>query len=69
MVTPAIFPWESKGTTWVLTDTTIGMVVVEEENGIEHRIYYLIQNINETESKYSYVEKLALAVIQAVQRF
>ena len=50
-------------------DTTIGMVLVQEENGIEHPIYYLSHNLNDTESKYSYVEKLALAAVQAVQRF
>jgi len=36
-------------------DTTIAMVLVQEENGIEHPIYYLIQKLNDAESKYSYV--------------
>ena len=47
-------------------DTTIGMVLVQEDNWIEHPIYYLSCNIIDTESKYSYVEKLALAVVQAI---
>jgi len=51
------------------TDTIIGMVLVQEEDGIEHPIYYLSLNLNDTKSKYSYVEKLALAAVQAVQRF
>eukprot|EP00253_Pinus_taeda_P024764 PITA_24764 len=51
------------------TDTTIAMVLVQEENGIEHPMYYLSHNLNDTERKYSCVEKLALAAIQAVQRF
>jgi len=42
------------------------MVLVQEESGTEHPIYYLSCNLNDTESKYSYVEKLALAAIQAV---
>jgi len=50
------------------TDTTIAMVLVQEDNGIEHLVYYLRRNLNDTESKYSYVENLALAVVQAVQR-
>ena len=32
-------------------------------------IYYLSRNLNDMEVKYSYVEKLALAAIQAIQRF
>ena len=50
-------------------DTTIAMVLVQEENGIEHPVYYLSRNLNDTERKYSYVEKLALAAVQVVQRF
>lgn len=49
--------------------TTIGMVLVQEENGIENPIYYLSHNLNDTQSKYSHVEKLDLAAMQAVQRF
>ena len=47
-------------------DTTIGMVLVQKEDGIEHPIYYLSHNLNDTESKYSYVKKLSLAVVQVV---
>lgn len=50
----------------VVVDTTITMVLVQEENGIKHPIYYLSRNLNDIESKYSYVEKLAPAVVQAV---
>ena len=50
-------------------NTTIAMVLVQEDNGIEHPIYYLICNLNDTESKYTYVENLALAAVQAIQRF
>jgi len=52
-----------------VADTTIAMVLVQEENGIEHPICYLSKNFNEIESKYSYVEKLALTTVQAIQRF
>jgi len=53
----------------VAVDTTIAMVLVQEVDGIEHPIYYLSKNLNDTERKYSYIEKLALAVVQAIQRF
>ena len=42
----------------VAVDTTITMVLVQEEDGIEHSIYYLSHNLNDTEVKYTYVEKL-----------
>ena len=53
----------------ITVDTTIAMVLVQEEDGIEHSIYYMSRNLNDTEVKYSYVEKLALAAIQVVQIF
>ena len=50
--------------------STIEMVLVEEDEfGSEHVIYYLSQTLNLNELKYSHVEKLALAAVQAVQRF
>ena len=52
-----------------VTETTLAMVLVQVEDGIEHPIYYLSHNLNDTEVKYSYMEKLALAAIQAVQIF
>jgi len=45
------------------TDTTISMVLVQEEDGIKHLIYYLSCNLNDIEIKYSYVEKLTLAIV------
>ena len=53
----------------VVTDMTIAMVLCQVENGIEHPIYYLSRNLNDTKVKYSYIEKLALAAVQAVQIF
>ncbi len=52
-----------------VADTTITMVLVQEHNGIEHPVYYLSRNLNDTEKKWSYVENMALAAIQAVQIF
>jgi len=50
--------------------STIGMVLVQEdESETEHVIHYLSRTLNPTELKYSHVEKLALAAVQAVQRF
>jgi len=45
------------------------VLVQEDEFGAEHVIYYLSRTLNPTELKYSQVEKLALAAVQAVQRF
>jgi len=51
-------------------DTTIGMVLVQtDDDDIEHVIYYLSRNLLDMETRYAYVEKLALAVVCAVQRF
>ena len=48
---------------------TIGMVLVQEVEELqEHVIYYLIQNLIDMEIHYSYVEKLALATVHAVQQ-
>ena len=47
----------------VTTETTISMVLVQVEDVIEHLIYYLSRNLNDTEVKYSYVENLALEAI------
>eukprot|EP00253_Pinus_taeda_P019926 PITA_19926 len=45
-------------------DTTIGMVLVQtDDDDTEHVIYYLSRNILDTEARYAYVEKLALAVL------
>ena len=54
----------------VASDSTIGMVLVQEDEfHSEHVIYYLSRNLHPTEIKYSHVEKLVLAVVQVVQRF
>ena len=45
------------------------MVLVQVEEGIEHPIYYLSRNLNDTEVKYSYVENISLEVVQAIQIF
>jgi len=45
------------------------VLVQEDEFNSEHVIYYLNRTLNLTELKYSHVEKLALAVVQAFQRF
>ena len=50
--------------------STIGMVLVQQDEfESEHVIYYLSRTLTPTELKYSHVEKLALAAVQAVQRF
>ena len=52
-----------------MADTTISIVLVQVENGTENPIHYLSHNLNDTEVKYSYVEKLALSAVQVVQIF
>lgn len=44
-------------------DMTMITVLVQEDNGIEHPVYYLSQKLNDTERKYSYAEKLALPAV------
>jgi len=52
-----------------VVDTTIAMVLVQEGYGNKHLVYYLSRKLNDMESKYSYVEKLAFASVQEIQRF
>ena len=48
--------------------TTIGMVLVQEYlNTQEHMIYYLSKSLLESKTRYSCVEKLALAMVIAVE--
>ena len=47
----------------------IGMVLVQEDEELhEHVIYYLSRNLIDAELRYSHVEKLTLATVDAVQR-
>ena len=49
---------------------TITMVLVQENpNGQEHVIYYASKNLMDSGTHYSRVEKLALAMVIAVQKF
>ena len=51
------------------TESTLGMVLVQEDDSSrEHVIYYLSKGLLVPEFKYSQVEKLALEVVQVVQR-
>ena len=50
--------------------TTITMVLVQDNlHGQEHVIYYASKNLIDSETRYSHVEKLALATVIAVQNF
>jgi hypothetical protein len=49
----------------VALDSTIVMVLVQEDHSHdEHVIYYLIRSLTTTKTKYLHVEKLSLAVVQ-----
>ena len=45
------------------------VLVQDDDDGNEHVVYYLSRNLLNPEMHYAHVEKLALAVVQAVQRF
>ena len=50
--------------------TTIAMVLVQDNlHGQEHVIYYASKNLIDSETRYSHVEKLALATVITVQKF
>jgi hypothetical protein len=52
------------------SEYTIGMVLIQEDDAHDkHVIYNLSQSLSPTEIKYQHVEKLALATVQAIQRF
>ena len=54
----------------VASATTIAMVLVQENlHGQEHVIYYASKNLMDSETRYSRVEKLALATVITVQKF
>ena len=51
------------------TESTIGMVLVQEDDAlVEHVIYYLSRGLVGPELRYTPIEKLALAIVHAVQR-
>jgi hypothetical protein len=52
-----------------MSEGTVGMVLVQEDDDLhENIVYYLSRNLVGTKLKYSLVEKLALAIVHAVQR-
>ena len=54
----------------VASPTTIVMVLAEDNpNGQERMIYYLSKSLIDFETRYSHVEKLALAAVIALQKF
>jgi hypothetical protein len=53
-----------------IVESTIGMLLVQEDDSFsEYMIYYLSRGLVGPKINYSYIEKLALAVVHAVQRF
>jgi hypothetical protein len=52
------------------TESTIGIVLVQEDDSFsEYVIYYLSRGLVGPELNYSYIEKLVLAAVHAVQQF
>ena len=53
----------------VASATTIAMVLAQDNlHGQEHVIYYASKNLIDSETHYSHVEKLALAMVIAMQK-
>ena len=51
------------------SESTIGVVLVQEDdNLVDHVVYYISRALAGPELRYSHVEKLALAAVYAVQR-
>ena len=51
-----------------VSQETIAMVMVQEDDELhEHIIYYLRQNLIDTEIQYSHIENLVLATVHVVQ--
>jgi hypothetical protein len=71
--TPLMFPLDYSQDYFLYlasSDSTIAMVLVQDDDSNdEHVIYYLIQSLKTTETKYLHVETLALANFQVSQRF
>ena len=54
----------------IASATTIAMVLVQVNlHGQDHVIYYASKNLIDSETRYSHVEKLALAMVIAMQKF
>ena len=50
--------------------TGIGGVLIQRDlNGYEHAVYHISQSLTETQKNYSQIEKEALALVTAVERF
>ena len=56
---------------YIATSITTGAMVLVQENlhGQEHVIYYANKNLMDYETRYSRVEKLAVATVIAIQKF
>lgn len=53
-----------------VVNSTIAMLLVQDDHyGNEHMIYYLSQNLIDTETRYAHVKKLTLVVVHVVQCF
>ena len=50
--------------------TGIGGVLIQRDlNGYEHAVYHISQSLTEAQKNYSQIEKEALALVTAVERF
>jgi hypothetical protein len=71
--TPLLFPPDYSWDYFLYltaSDYTIVMVLIQEDDSHdEHVIYYLSRSLTTTETKYLHVGKLAMATVQAIQRF
>ncbi|KAK4836985.1 hypothetical protein QYF36_001900 [Acer negundo] len=51
-----------------VSDTAVSAVLIKEEGNIQHLVYYVSKALLDTETRYSRLEKLALALVVAAQK-
>ena len=51
-----------------VSDTAVSIVLVREEEGSQHLVYYVSKALLDAETRYSRLEKLALALIVAARK-
>jgi len=50
------------------TDNTVSAALVQEIEGIQHHVYFVSQTLQDPETRYQMVEKLALSLVHATHR-
>ncbi|XP_022853720.1 uncharacterized protein LOC111375159 [Olea europaea var. sylvestris] len=51
-----------------VSEHAISVILTQEENGVQHQIYYVSKSLHEAELRYSTVEKLAFTLLMAARK-